>query len=110
MVICKVLDVSPVWLLSGIDNWGNRGNPQKWYAVDAGTDAGKLLTAFNSMNKKMQERLLGYADALSCLMEDDCVSSEPIPSTCGKEKDNVTNVYAVDKKFSKYNFDRQTDA
>ena len=30
MIICKVLDVTPEWLLSGIEAQGDRGNPQKW--------------------------------------------------------------------------------
>ena len=64
MVICKVLDVSPEWLLSGIEPEGNRGNPKQWYAIDADTESGKLITAFNSMDNKMQSRLMGYAEAL----------------------------------------------
>lgn len=65
MIICKTLDVTPEWLLSGVEPQGDRGNPQKLFAVDAGTDAGRLLISFNSMDSGMQERLLGYADALT---------------------------------------------
>ena len=65
MIICKVLDVTPEWLLSGIEAHGDRGNPQKWFAVDSDTESGHLLTAFNSMDARMQARLLGYAEALS---------------------------------------------
>ena len=61
MIICKVLNVTPEWLLSGIEPQGERGNPQKWFAIDAGTDSGRLLSSFNSLDKAMQERLLGYA-------------------------------------------------
>ena len=64
MIICKVLDVTPEWLLSGIEAQGNRGNPPKWYAVDAATDAGVLLEIFNSVDSNRQARLLGYAEAL----------------------------------------------
>ena len=64
MVICKVLDVSPQWLLSGVDIAGDRGNPREWYAIDAGTDSGMLITTFNSLDKSQQARLLGYAEAL----------------------------------------------
>ena len=69
MIICKVLDVTMEWLLSGVEPQGERGNPQKWYAIDAETDAGKLVTMYNTMNQGMQERLLGYADALLKLSE-----------------------------------------
>lgn len=65
MVICKVLDVTPEWLLSGIEPQGDRGNPQKWYAIDSETEVGRLVVTFNAMNHGMQERLLGYAEALS---------------------------------------------
>ena len=64
MVICKVLDVSMEWLLSGIEPEGDRSDPAKWYAIDATTDSGFLVSAFNSMDKSTQERLLGYAEAL----------------------------------------------
>ena len=71
MIICKVLDVSSEWLLSGIEAQGDRGNPQKWYAIDARTDAGLLITAYNSMDAKTQTRLLGYAEALSGMQRKD---------------------------------------
>ncbi len=64
MIICKVLDVTPEWLLSGIEAQGDRGNPQKWFAVDSKTESGQLLIAFNSMDERRQARLLGYAEAL----------------------------------------------
>ncbi len=64
MIICKVLDVNPEWLLSGIEPESKRGNPQTWYAIEANTDSGHLLESFNSMNKNQQSRLLGYAEAL----------------------------------------------
>ena len=70
MVICKVLDVSPQWLLSGIEPQGGRGNPQKWYAIDAQTDVGRLVTVFNAMDAGMQERLMGYAEALYRMHEE----------------------------------------
>lgn len=69
MVICKVLDVTPEWLLSGIEANGTRSNPRTWYAVDAGTDAGILLTAYNSFDAKTQERILGYVQALKAMQE-----------------------------------------
>lgn len=67
MIICKVLNVTPQWLLSGIEAQGDRGNPQKWYAIDIETDVGKLVSAYNKMDSSMQERLLGYAEALGAI-------------------------------------------
>ena len=69
MIICKVLNVDPEWLLSDIEPQGERGNPREWYAIKADTDGGKLITAFNSMDKARQARLMGYAEALKNLME-----------------------------------------
>lgn len=64
LIICKVLNVTPEWLLSGIEAVGNRSNPQDWYAIDASTDTGHLVGVFNSLGKDQQERLIGYAEAL----------------------------------------------
>ena len=71
MVICKVLDVTPEWLLSGVEPQGDRGNPRSWYAISADTDSGKLVTAFNSMDKGLQQRLLGYVEALTAAIDKD---------------------------------------
>ena len=67
MVICKALDVSLEWLLSGVEPEGHRGNQRKWYAIDAETESGRLITSFNAMDKDMQSRLIGYAEALMAL-------------------------------------------
>ena len=64
MIICKVLNVSPEWLLSGVEHEKSRSNPAKWYAIEANTESGLLITAFNSMDRDSQQRLLGYAEAL----------------------------------------------
>lgn len=70
MVICKVLNVTPEWLLSGVEPEGNRGRKHlDWYVVDADTESGQLITVFNSMNKDMQSRLLGYAEAIMGIRE-----------------------------------------
>ena len=59
------LEMTPEWLLSGVEPQGHRGNPREWYAIDADTESGRLITAFNAMDKGLQQRLLGYAEALS---------------------------------------------
>ncbi len=65
MVICKVLNVTPEWLLTGVEQEKTRSNPVDWYAIDANTESGRLIEAFNSMDKGTQQRLLGYAEALA---------------------------------------------
>ena len=71
MVICKTLGVTPEWLLSGVETRGTRSNPMEWYAVDSRTDAGKIITAYNSFDAARQARLLGYVQALQAMMDKD---------------------------------------
>ena len=64
MIICKVLDVTPEWLLSGSYNTGTRGNELPWYVVGKDTEIGELITEYNKMNESQRNRLLGYMVAL----------------------------------------------
>lgn len=64
LVICKVLEVTPEWLLSGVETRGTRSNPAKIIAVDIHSEAGELLELFNSCDAGLQSRILGYAQAL----------------------------------------------
>ena len=70
LVICKVLDVTPEWLLSGVETHGTRSNPAKIIAVDTRSEAGELLELFNSFDAAAQSRILGYAQALGNMMTD----------------------------------------
>ena len=64
MVICNTLGVSIEWLLSGIEQPGDRGKPMDWYVIDSKTESGMLISTYNSLDKAAQARLLGYAEAL----------------------------------------------
>ena len=44
LAICKVLDVSPEWLLSGVDSAENRGKNQVYYIVYVSTDSEILVS------------------------------------------------------------------
>ena len=68
--ICKALDVSPEWLLSGVDPAASRGKNQEYYTVDIHTDTGELISDFNKLNKAQRDRVLGYVNALSSLMKE----------------------------------------
>ena len=70
LIICKVLNVTPEWLLSGVETHGTRSNPASIIAVDRYTDAGLLIETYNSCDAAMQARILGYAQAFGKLMED----------------------------------------
>ena len=70
LVICKVLNVTPEWLLSGVETHGTRSNPASIIAVDVSTDAGVLLATYNSCDAAMQARILGYAQAIGKMKEE----------------------------------------
>ncbi|MBE5871085.1 MAG: helix-turn-helix transcriptional regulator [Lachnospiraceae bacterium] len=67
MLICKVLDVTPEWLLSGIENTGERGNNASWYVIDKETDMGILIKNYHEMSEKQRDRLIGYMEALMAM-------------------------------------------
>ena len=71
LIICKVLDVTPQWLLSGVETHGKRSNPAKLIAVDTSTEIGELVSLYNSCDATRQARILGYAQAIGKLMEED---------------------------------------
>ena len=51
MIICKVIRVTPEWLLSGIENTGDRGNELQWYVIDKDTEIGSVVKAYNEMDQ-----------------------------------------------------------
>ena len=67
LAICKALDVSPEWLLSGVDPAASRGKNQEYYVVDVTTDTGLLITEFNQLDRSKRDRILGYVQAFSAM-------------------------------------------
>ena len=67
LIICNVLEVTPEWLLSGIENTGERGNNSEWYIIDKNTDMGILIKSFHEMDEYQRGRLMGYIEALNNL-------------------------------------------
>ncbi len=61
--ICKVLDVTPEWLLSGGDPAAGRVKNREFYVVDLDTDSGKLIMEFNKLDKTSRDKILGYVEA-----------------------------------------------
>ena len=64
MIICKVLRVTPEWILSGIGKTGERGNEIPWYVIDKESDMGILIEEYHKMDEKQRDRLLGYIEAM----------------------------------------------
>ncbi len=69
MPICKALDITPEWLLSGIDAAGKRERNMDYYIINKGTDMGRLITCYNELDRSSRERVMGYAEAFASMMK-----------------------------------------
>mgnify|MGYP002523222649 CR=1 FL=1 len=69
MIICQVLEVSPEWLLSGIENEGKRVTPNNYIVVDKDTEIGELIKAYSMMPSDSRARVQGYVAALAEILE-----------------------------------------
>ena len=67
LAICKALDVTPEWLLSGVDLAASRGKNQDYYTVDIHSETGRLITEFNALDSGERDRILGYVEAFYTL-------------------------------------------
>ena len=70
LAICRALDVSPEWLLSGVDPVASRGKNLEYYVVDVKTDTGVLVSEFNQLEKPQRDRILGYVSAFLSMKEE----------------------------------------
>ena len=62
-------DVTPEWLLSGIEKNGSRKSRADWYVVGKKTELGHLINAYNNMGKDRRNRLMGYVEAIESMEE-----------------------------------------
>ncbi|MCR4584400.1 MAG: helix-turn-helix domain-containing protein [Lachnospiraceae bacterium] len=90
LIICRVLDISPEWLLSGVDPAASRGRNQKYYVVDVNTDTGELVAGFNRLEKAQRDRILGYLAAFGEMGETTTVRSGKSIMTTRKSIDKDT--------------------
>ncbi len=65
MPICEALNVTPEWLLSGVDAAGSREDGMDYYTVEKGTDMGRLITYYNKLKPFYRERVMGYVEAFT---------------------------------------------
>lgn len=61
---CHTLQVTPTYLLSGIEAEGNRGRSMEYLVVDKTSRDGMLLEHYHNLSLGEQERLMGYAQAM----------------------------------------------
>ncbi len=69
MPICEALNVTPEWLLSGIDAVGSRKDHMDYFIVNKDTEIGKLISCYNELDPSFRERVMGYAQAFNSLKE-----------------------------------------
>ena len=65
LAICRVLEVSPEWLLSGTDSVAGTGEENGHYVINIQTRTGQMVERFNKLDKSQMDRVLGYLEALS---------------------------------------------
>ena len=65
MIICKALDVTPEWLLSGVDRAGKRGNDVDYLVIDKKSEIGVLVEQYKALADNDRNRIKGYLDALA---------------------------------------------
>ena len=73
MAICHILNVTPEWLLSGVNPAGGRVDRQDYYIIDKKTDQGQLIEAFNRISPGLKERIMGYVAAFEVLEKEKMV-------------------------------------
>ncbi|SCY21050.1 Transcriptional regulator, contains XRE-family HTH domain [Butyrivibrio hungatei] len=71
MSICKALDVTPEWLLSGVEGVKGRERSNNYYVIDKNTDIGVLVERFYLLEPNMRERIIGYAEAILAMTKKD---------------------------------------
>lgn len=71
MIICKVLDVTPEWLLSGATAKGDRSNDIPWYVIGRDSELGEIIAEYHRMDEKQRDRLVGYMQAMTQVLDKD---------------------------------------
>ena len=81
LAICRALDVTPEWLLSGIDPAAGRTKNRQYYVVDIDTDTGTLVMEFNELEKAQRDRILGYVEAFCAMKQKNETSNVQLKDT-----------------------------
>ncbi len=69
MAICQVLEVTPEWLLSGVDKAGRRGIAPDYLFIDKESDLGILIEKYKSLDTDARSRIMGYMEAFLTMRE-----------------------------------------
>lgn len=65
--ICKALNVSPEWLLSGVDRAGARKSKAgtDFVIIDKNTELWDLVEQYKNLNKETRSKIMGYVEAMA---------------------------------------------
>lgn len=69
LAICIALDVTPDWLLSGVDKAGKRGSGQDYLIIDKASDLGVFIEQYNALDAEAKNRIMGYMAAILTMSE-----------------------------------------
>lgn len=64
MIICNVLEVSPYYLLSGVEVSGSREDKLDYMMISKDSEDALMLEMFHNLDYKSRQRMLGYMQAL----------------------------------------------
>ena len=65
--LCRVLDVTPEWLLSGVDGKEDSNKSMDYYVVGKDTELGMIIEKYNRLEDRKRARVLGYIEALEAV-------------------------------------------
>ena len=68
--ICDALDVTPEWLLTGVNPEGNGEVDADYYAVKKDSEKGRLIAYYERLDPRFRERVMGYVEAFATIKSD----------------------------------------
>ena len=71
--ICMALDVTPEWLLSGVDKAGKRGSEQEYLVIYKDSDIGIMIEQYKSLDVNTRSYIMGYIAAFMAMKDKDKV-------------------------------------
>ena len=67
--ICRALNVTPEWLLSGVDKAGNRGCDQEYLVTDKSSEIGIMIEQYKSLDINARSHIMGYMAAFMAMRD-----------------------------------------
>ena len=68
--ICDALDVTPEWLLTGVNPEGNGEVDADYYTVKKDSEKGRPIAYYERLDPRFRERVMGYVEAFATIKSD----------------------------------------